>query len=258
MDRADYYYYKGLYDLAIADQTKAIGLDPTRTIAIVERGNAYQRQGKYDLAMADRDMAIELEPDEGFRYAERADTLIAKGEYGAAIADAEKAIRLRPCLASAYYSRGRANAYLGKDELAIPDFDKAITLEPWNGTAIHDRAYAYLRRRTPIGRSPIPSASSSSSRICDRLRDPRCRQSDGWRQGGCDRRLRSRKVDGDRPQRDQRHQAIEGRVRALNAFRRAGRLFGCWYLSLVRRTHFRRGETSWDGLQLEPLRRPAS
>ena len=53
------------YDRAIADFTEAIRLDPTRAEILVDRGNAYAEREDYDQAIADFTSAIEFEPQAG-------------------------------------------------------------------------------------------------------------------------------------------------------------------------------------------------
>jgi tetratricopeptide (TPR) repeat protein len=53
----------GKYDLAIADLTKAIQLEPTKyAILYYRRGGVYEKMNKHDLAKADFDTAMKLDP----------------------------------------------------------------------------------------------------------------------------------------------------------------------------------------------------
>ena len=53
---------KGIYDLAIADCSKAIEIDPHYISAYNTRGVVYIQKGKYDLAISDFDKCISLNP----------------------------------------------------------------------------------------------------------------------------------------------------------------------------------------------------
>jgi tetratricopeptide (TPR) repeat protein len=101
---------------------------PSLDILCFCRGNAYYHQGEHDLAVADFSKAIELNPDLAEAYNNRAIAYDAKGEYAQAIADCTKAIELNPALAEAYYNRGNAYALMGQKEKAIVDFNKVLEL----------------------------------------------------------------------------------------------------------------------------------
>ena len=58
------YFDKGKYDLAIADFSEAIRLDPYSTYAYCNRGEAYHEQGEYELALADFNEAIRINPSD--------------------------------------------------------------------------------------------------------------------------------------------------------------------------------------------------
>ena len=129
----------GLYDLAIANYDKAIGLKPTFVDAYNNRGAAKGKLGQYFAAISDFDKAIQLKPDEAKVYYNRGIAKGKLGQYFAAISDFDKAIQLEPDEAKAYYSRGIAKGKLGQYFAAISDFDKAIQRKP-------DLAEAYRQR----------------------------------------------------------------------------------------------------------------
>jgi tetratricopeptide (TPR) repeat protein len=58
--RGNCYYEREKYDLAIADYTKAIELDPKDDVAYFNRGDCYDKQGEYGKAEADFAKAEEL------------------------------------------------------------------------------------------------------------------------------------------------------------------------------------------------------
>ena len=86
----------GNIDLAIADFTKAIELDPQYAVAYSNRGNAKRLKGDLDGSLADFDKAIELKPDFAGAYNNRGLTKRFKGDYDGAVADFTKAIELDP------------------------------------------------------------------------------------------------------------------------------------------------------------------
>jgi tetratricopeptide (TPR) repeat protein len=98
---------KGDYERAIADMTRAIGVDPSYTIAIGNRGFVYNNKGDYDRAIADLTRAIELDPKDAFAFYNRSFAYGGKGDYDHAIADARLSFsRITPA-----ENRGRSPAW---------------------------------------------------------------------------------------------------------------------------------------------------
>lgn len=114
----------GEYDLAIADFSQAIALEPDNALAYFDRGIAYGSKGDYDLAIADFGQAIALNPD-------------------LSIADSGQSITLNPDAADTYYTRGRNHASEERYALAIACYNQAILLNPNDGSAYNARGQAY-------------------------------------------------------------------------------------------------------------------
>ncbi|GHU83501.1 hypothetical protein FACS189468_8640 [Spirochaetia bacterium] len=131
-ERGIEYGKTGEYDLAIADFTAALKINPKDAYAYCGRGLAYFIKGEYDLAITDLTQAIKLDPKFDGSYALRGEAYRMKGQYDAAISDCSEAIRLNPDLDRAYASRGRAYYQTGQTELAVQDLEKAITMNPNN------------------------------------------------------------------------------------------------------------------------------
>ena len=74
----------------------------------VNLGLAHYDKGEYDLAIAEYTKAIELDPENAVAYNGRGDVYYDKGELALAIADYTQAIKLDPQYAVAYYNRGNA------------------------------------------------------------------------------------------------------------------------------------------------------
>src|SRR6185312_14161092 len=110
-NRGAAYCQKGLYDQALADENKAIALNPNLAAAYINRGSVYAHQGRYDLAVADESRAIALN-------------------------DAKY-------LALAYGNRGNHYSDTGHYVQAIEDLNRAIALEPNHATFYNNRAWAY-------------------------------------------------------------------------------------------------------------------
>lgn len=118
----DIYLSKQLYDLAIADYSKAIELKSDWVIAYQNRGIAYLNSGRNDDAIADLTKAIALKsnPNLPGAYYLRGQAYLNKMLYDAAIADEVKAIELRPDFMEAYTVRSNAYQAAGKTEPSEP------------------------------------------------------------------------------------------------------------------------------------------
>jgi tetratricopeptide (TPR) repeat protein len=126
-DRGGAYLRKMQYDLAIADLTQAIEIDPSLSAAFNARGAAYQFQGKYDLATDDYSHAIMLDArveylvNRGIAYRQG-------GKYDLAIADYSEVIRRVPNHVDAHVSRAFAYMVQGQFDAAIADYTALIRL----------------------------------------------------------------------------------------------------------------------------------
>ena len=114
------------FDLAIADFTRAIELDPRDARIYAIRGLAYENKGAYDLAIADYTRAIDIDPKYAAGYSGRASVYASKQQYDRAIADFTRAVELDPNDAYAYDGRGEAYHAKGAYDLAVADFSRAI------------------------------------------------------------------------------------------------------------------------------------
>ncbi|MCW6508295.1 tetratricopeptide repeat protein [Lichenifustis flavocetrariae] len=142
-NRGSAYYAKGEFDRAIADDNKALELNPTYAIAFGNRGLDYEAKGEHDRAIADFNQAIALNPTFAVAYHNRGIAYEAKGDGDRAIADNTKAIDLNPRFADAYNNRGKAYGAKGDYDRAIVDFTKAIAVDPTLALAYGNRGAAY-------------------------------------------------------------------------------------------------------------------
>jgi tetratricopeptide (TPR) repeat protein len=159
---------RGEYDKAVADFSRAIGLEPGMRAAWMLRGRALvagasrvsgagenldgfatmffidgtvsaDKKAVYDKAIEDFTRAIALDPDDKKAWGERGRAYAHKEDYDTAIADYCQAIKLDPEYAAAYNARGGAY-HLKKDhERAIADYDQAIRLNPEYADAYNAR-----------------------------------------------------------------------------------------------------------------------
>jgi tetratricopeptide (TPR) repeat protein len=115
-------------DLAFADYTKAIELNPKKPEYFVNRANASVDLKKFDNAMTDYGQAIKVDPAYGHAYAQRGILYTNQGRVEDALRDFAKSIELSPTYAEPYYNRG--TIYSGRKEFAkaIPDYEKYVSL----------------------------------------------------------------------------------------------------------------------------------
>jgi tetratricopeptide (TPR) repeat protein len=139
-------YFK---NLAIADYTEAIRLDPNNAGYYITRGSIY---GNDDRAIADFARAIRLDPNSVDAYQRRAWAYQAKKDTFRAMADWTEAIRLDPNDYYYYYARGNLHTELGGYDYAIADYTEAIRLFPpdysrkWECSMLYDsRAQIYRK-----------------------------------------------------------------------------------------------------------------
>ena len=87
-----------------------------------------QRTGAMDVAIADYTRAIKLDPKFLPAYHNRAHDYYGRGEYDKAIADYTEELRLNPKFAEAFHGRGWAYKKLGDNVKAEEDFLQAKRL----------------------------------------------------------------------------------------------------------------------------------
>ncbi|GHT85531.1 hypothetical protein FACS1894137_09920 [Spirochaetia bacterium] len=140
-------YNRGDYDMAIADYTEAIRLDPNYANAYYNRGVAYENKKDYDRAIGDYTQAIRINPNYAVAYNNRGGVYVDKKDYDRAIADYTEAIRLDPNYANAYYNRGFAYGNKKDYDRAIADYTEAIRLDPNYAFAYYNRGIAYSNKK---------------------------------------------------------------------------------------------------------------
>ena len=151
-NRGDIYSEK-LHNLdeAFKDYNEAIRLKPDYATAYKNRGELFQDIGVYDLAIADYSRAIKFASDETdyyvelmYIYRERGLMYIYEGAYDRAIADYNEAIKHQGKLkysidASLYFRRGYAYYKKGNSDKAITDLNEAFQ----RGFSNHAMIYLY-------------------------------------------------------------------------------------------------------------------
>ena len=145
--RADIYFLKGENDLAIADYTTAIQMDPgLRGLAFRKfmgaaagdydlawayfgRACVYREKGENDLAQADLEAVISISHPSfplDLAYKELGMVYHTKGEDDSAVHVFGAAISMESSKPEYYNNRGLAHHAMGEYDLAVKDFDSSI------------------------------------------------------------------------------------------------------------------------------------
>lgn len=98
LKRARQHYGKNQLDLALADYTEAIRLDPKDFVPYRNRAVVHNRKGDYQKAVADCTEALRLNPKDPYAYLWRGRSYAKLGESAKAQADLREAGRLDPSL----------------------------------------------------------------------------------------------------------------------------------------------------------------
>jgi tetratricopeptide (TPR) repeat protein/S1-C subfamily serine protease len=143
LNRGILYHNQQKYNLALADYTKAIELNPNYALAYNNRGTLYDDQQKYELALADYNQAIELNRNNAQAYYNRGNLYYDLQKYDLALSDYNKAIDINPNFANAYNNRGNLYDDLQKYDLALSDYNQALQLNPNDPMAYLNRGLLY-------------------------------------------------------------------------------------------------------------------
>ena len=133
----------GNFELAIADFSRAIEINPQDEDAYRERGNVYVATGALDKAVSDFSKMIEINAKSALGYHNRGIALTRKRENDRAISDFTAAINMDPGLSLAYAGRGAVYSEKGQYAVALLDLNKAIEIDPQVGYFYFVRAGVY-------------------------------------------------------------------------------------------------------------------
>jgi len=128
---------KDCQSLQIDSCTEILRTNPMDLIALGNRGIAFRVAGQYDLAIADLSEAIRLDPDTAGYRLERGLALEAKGEHEAAIADFDEAIARDPTLVQAHFGKAMALEATAQHEMAVASLETATRLDRNMVAALH-------------------------------------------------------------------------------------------------------------------------
>jgi tetratricopeptide (TPR) repeat protein len=94
------------------------------------RGDAYEKMGLFDQEIADDTKAIQLDPKYAIAYNNRAWAYHLKGEDAKGLPDVQMAVALDPTHASSLETRAEIYEKLGRRDEAITDYREALRLDP--------------------------------------------------------------------------------------------------------------------------------
>jgi tetratricopeptide (TPR) repeat protein/protein involved in polysaccharide export with SLBB domain len=157
-----------LWSKAIADFTKAIGLNANDSGVWYNRGHAYLKTGEFDKAIADCTEAVRLDPEDPQSYLWRGCAHGAKGDFDRAIADYSEAIRRNPKCVEAYSYRGDAWCCNGEYDKAVADYSEVLRLDPSHAVARVRRAWVERRKKHLARATGDPNSTAARAKSsCD-------------------------------------------------------------------------------------------
>ncbi len=98
--------------------------------AFRNRGDVYGDREQWPAAIADDTKAIELNPEDAEAYNQRAWAHLKSGDMKKAFVDVNKSLSLDPKQADTWDTRGRTYEAMGKVKEAISDYKQALAIEP--------------------------------------------------------------------------------------------------------------------------------
>ncbi len=120
--------------------------DEALAVAHTVRGENYCMKHQLDLAVADHSEAIRLEPDYPVPYRDRAACYGKLGNLRAELADLSRAIELSPDFTVALRDRADLYGSLGKEDLELADLNALIAADPTDQAAAAGRAHVFLHQ----------------------------------------------------------------------------------------------------------------
>ena len=118
--------------------------DLSLATALYNRGVHFANVAEIDRAIADESRAIQIEPLHPRAYNARGNAYYKKGDVEHAIQDYDAQIKITPRHEDAYNGRGRAYAAMGELDRAIEDYDQQIEIDAQHPDAYNNRGNAYL------------------------------------------------------------------------------------------------------------------
>lgn len=143
--RGDNHYDEGRYDLAFADYSQALKLDPKDAEAISNKGWVYYQKDDLETAKAEFEAALNLKPDFVNALWGRGILRRRSGDYAGALKDFTDAIRnVAGDNDRAHLFNERGDTYYAekKYDSALSDYDRAVEQDGKNPLFHSNRGYA--------------------------------------------------------------------------------------------------------------------
>jgi len=147
--RGAVYYRLEHYQKAVSDLTKAIELDPSKPEPYLYRGNAYGEMDMFSNAIADFNRAREAENGDYFENLKQAHKAILEGAFQTALARATSATDERPNDSIAHTYRGIALHGISRFGQAVDAFNIADAIDPDNPAIMFNRGLSNLAHSRP-------------------------------------------------------------------------------------------------------------
>lgn len=133
---------QGKLDLAFADLSKGIEVDPDYPNSYLNRGNIFGIRGEHERALQDYNRALQLEPNYFDAYLNRAITYSILGQFDRALQDFNQAENIQQS-PSLYLNRAYCRLSSGDPSGSVADYSRALEYNPGNASAYYYRAMAY-------------------------------------------------------------------------------------------------------------------
>lgn len=153
----------GDFNLAAADYSSVIRINPKIAGYYDNRMRAYKGAGRLDLALQDANTAVAMAPTYAFPLYGRGAVYVAKGDFSSAVRDFSAVLAINGNDASTHVERGRALVRMGDVEGGLRDFEAAHAIDPGNEPALRERGIAYARLgRRVEARSDLAAAVAAA------------------------------------------------------------------------------------------------
>jgi len=143
--RGDVYLAQSKTELARADYTQAIKINPKNAQYYYKRGMSYQEAPGYNLqtATADNDKALELDPNNSGALTEKGYNFNREKKIPEAKAAFEAAVKSDPSNGRAYYQLGAIAVSENNSQAALDAFTRSIAADPTYMYSYGSRAEVY-------------------------------------------------------------------------------------------------------------------
>jgi len=131
------------YDLAIADFTKAISIDPKNAEAFNNKGMYLSEKGMLDSALIYLNKAIEIKPDSYEAIYNKGNNYAKAGDFTAAITLYNEAIKVKPDYTDAVLNLGNSYAALKDYNNALKYFRMVEQADPTNAKVLFNIGITY-------------------------------------------------------------------------------------------------------------------